>query len=206
MVAQLRQTEASVAEYAEIEARRLGIQVNFALMFAVIALTILMASVLIGLNFANWLVSPIRNLMSAANIVSTGDLQKAQCPLAESEPLPQELVLARGRRPENERVIGSDRNAHPRVQESGQWMHFEARGCARRDVARRRHPQRGLFVGQALQEVFVERDFLLRFPPLLHDANPGQDEELRLAPDAELFVVRISRAADLAEHQDAAAG
>jgi len=30
VVAQLRQTEASVAEYAEIEARRLGIQVNFA--------------------------------------------------------------------------------------------------------------------------------------------------------------------------------
>src|ERR1035438_10540711 len=47
---------------------------NFALMFAVIALTILTASVLIGLNFANWLVVPIRRLMSAANIVSTGDL------------------------------------------------------------------------------------------------------------------------------------
>src|SRR3982075_1739065 len=74
VVAQLRQTEASVAEYAEIEARRLGLQVNFALMFAVIALTILMASILIGLNFANWLVAPIRRLMSAANIVSTGDL------------------------------------------------------------------------------------------------------------------------------------
>src|ERR1700687_4125809 len=54
VVAQLRQTEASVAEYAEIEARRLGIQVNFALMFAVIALTILMAPVLLGLNFGNW--------------------------------------------------------------------------------------------------------------------------------------------------------
>src|SRR6202011_6293357 len=63
VVAQLRQTQASVAEYAEIESRRLGIQVAFALMFAVIALTILMASVLIGLNFANWLVSPIRRLM-----------------------------------------------------------------------------------------------------------------------------------------------
>ena len=35
----------------QIEARRLGIQVGFALMFAVIALTILMASVLIGLEF-----------------------------------------------------------------------------------------------------------------------------------------------------------
>ena len=74
VVEQLKQTEASVAEYAEMESRRLGIQVSFALMFAVIALTILMASVLIGLNFANWLVAPIRRLMSAANIVSTGDL------------------------------------------------------------------------------------------------------------------------------------
>jgi two-component system, NtrC family, nitrogen regulation sensor histidine kinase NtrY len=84
VVAQLRQTEASVAEYAEIESRRLGIQVNFALMFAVIALTILMASVLIGLNFANWLVAPIRRLMSAANIVSTGDLH-VQVPVHRSE-------------------------------------------------------------------------------------------------------------------------
>ncbi|SHJ24055.1 multi-sensor signal transduction histidine kinase [Bradyrhizobium lablabi] len=74
VVAQLSQTEASAAEYAELESRRLGIQVNFALMFAVIALTILMASILIGLNFANWLVAPIRRLMGAANIVSTGDL------------------------------------------------------------------------------------------------------------------------------------
>lgn len=84
VVSQLKQTQASVAEYAQIEARRLGIQVNFALMFAVIGLTILMASVLIGLNFANWLVAPIRNLMSAANIVSTGDLH-VQVPVHKSE-------------------------------------------------------------------------------------------------------------------------
>jgi two-component system, NtrC family, nitrogen regulation sensor histidine kinase NtrY len=84
VVAQLKQTEASAAEYAEIESRRLGIQVNFALMFAVIALTILTASILIGLNFANWLVAPIRRLMSAANIVSTGDLH-VQVPVHRSE-------------------------------------------------------------------------------------------------------------------------
>jgi two-component system, NtrC family, nitrogen regulation sensor histidine kinase NtrY len=84
VVAQLRQTQASVAEYADIESRKLGIQVAFALMFAVIALTILMASVLIGLNFANWLVAPIRRLMSAANIVSTGDLH-VQVPVHKSE-------------------------------------------------------------------------------------------------------------------------
>src|SRR6478672_11096581 len=74
VVAQLRQTEASVAEYAELESRRLGLQVNYALIFAVIALTILMASILLGMNFANWLVAPIRRLMNAANLVSTGDL------------------------------------------------------------------------------------------------------------------------------------
>jgi two-component system, NtrC family, nitrogen regulation sensor histidine kinase NtrY len=84
VISQLKQTEASVAEYAQIESRRLGIQVAFALMFAVIALTILMASVLIGLNFANWLVAPIRNLMSAADLVSTGDLH-VQVPVHKSE-------------------------------------------------------------------------------------------------------------------------
>src|SRR6201992_71754 len=83
VVAQLKQTETSVAEYAQIESRRLGIQVAFALMFAVIALTILMASVLIGLNFANWLVSPIRRLMTAASDVSTGNLN-VQVPVVKS--------------------------------------------------------------------------------------------------------------------------
>jgi two-component system nitrogen regulation sensor histidine kinase NtrY len=84
VVAQLRQTEASVAGYSELESRRLGIQVAFALMFAVIALTILMASVLIGLNFSNWLVAPIRRLMGAASVVSTGNLN-VQVPVHKSE-------------------------------------------------------------------------------------------------------------------------
>jgi two-component system, NtrC family, nitrogen regulation sensor histidine kinase NtrY len=84
VVAQLKQTEISVAEYAQIESRRLGIQVAFALMFAVIALTILMASVLIGLNFANRMVAPIRRLMGAASDVSTGNLD-VQVPVLRSE-------------------------------------------------------------------------------------------------------------------------
>src|SRR6201991_4187710 len=84
VVAQLKQTEISVAEYAQVESRRLGIQVALALLFAVIALTILMASVLIGLNFANWLVAPIRRLMGAASDVSTGNLN-VQVPVNKSE-------------------------------------------------------------------------------------------------------------------------
>jgi two-component system, NtrC family, nitrogen regulation sensor histidine kinase NtrY len=84
VVSQLKQTQTSAAEYAQVESRRLGVQVAFALMFAVIALTILMASVLIGLNFANGLVAPIRRLMNAASTVSTGDLN-VQVPTLRSE-------------------------------------------------------------------------------------------------------------------------
>lgn len=84
VVAQLKQTQASVAEYADLESRKLGIQVAFALMFAVIALTVLMSAVLIGLNFSNRLVAPIRRLMGAANLVSTGDLH-VQVPVIRSE-------------------------------------------------------------------------------------------------------------------------
>jgi two-component system, NtrC family, nitrogen regulation sensor histidine kinase NtrY len=84
VVARLQTTQEGVAEYSDIESRRLGIQVAFALMFTVIALTLLMSSVLMGLNFANWLVAPIRRLMAAANLVSTGNLN-VQVPINRSE-------------------------------------------------------------------------------------------------------------------------
>lgn len=84
VVAQLRETEESVAAYSALEARRLGIQFAFALMFAVIALTVLLAAIVIGLNFANWLVAPIRRLIGAAHLVSTGDLH-VQVPIVKSE-------------------------------------------------------------------------------------------------------------------------
>jgi two-component system nitrogen regulation sensor histidine kinase NtrY len=84
IVAQVRTTEASVVEYAELEASRVGVQIAFAFIFAIIALTVLVSAVLIGLNFSNWLVAPIRRLMAAANLVSTGDLQ-VQVPVNKSE-------------------------------------------------------------------------------------------------------------------------
>ena len=84
VVQQLRATQESVGEYANLEARRLGIQIAFALMFAVIALIVLLSSAWIGLDFANRLVAPIRRLIGAANLVSTGNLQ-VQVPIHRSE-------------------------------------------------------------------------------------------------------------------------
>jgi two-component system, NtrC family, nitrogen regulation sensor histidine kinase NtrY len=84
VVEQLRATQENVGEYANLEARRLGIQIAFALMFAVIALIVLLSSAWIGLDFANRLVAPIRRLIGAANVVSTGNLQ-VRVPIRRSE-------------------------------------------------------------------------------------------------------------------------
>jgi len=84
VVQQLRNTQESVTEYTNLEERRLGIQIAFALMFAVIALIVLLSSAWIGLDFANRLIAPIRRLISAANVVSTGNLH-IQVPVRRSE-------------------------------------------------------------------------------------------------------------------------
>jgi two-component system nitrogen regulation sensor histidine kinase NtrY len=84
VLAQLRATQASVAQYADLSARRIGIQIAFGLMYTVIALIVLLSAVWIGLNFANYLVAPIRRLISAAQVVSTGNLY-VQVPTRRSE-------------------------------------------------------------------------------------------------------------------------
>jgi len=84
IVAHLSATRESVSEYAALQARRLGVQIAFALMYTVIALSVLLSAVWIGLNFANLLVAPIRRLIGAANLVSTGNLY-VQVPIRRSE-------------------------------------------------------------------------------------------------------------------------
>ncbi len=74
VVQYLRTTQASVAEFASLEERRLGVQVAFALMYAVIAMILLLSAVWLGINFANRLVAPIRRLITAANLVASGNL------------------------------------------------------------------------------------------------------------------------------------
>jgi two-component system nitrogen regulation sensor histidine kinase NtrY len=83
-VEQVQKAQESVDEYTELESQRLSVQLALAQSFTVIALTVLMAAVLFALNFANWLVAPIRRLMGAANLVSTGNLN-VQVPVVRSE-------------------------------------------------------------------------------------------------------------------------
>src|SRR3954470_12602794 len=84
VVAHLRETQATVSDFSNLEGRRSGVQLAFALMYTVIALAVLLSALWLGLNFANNLVAPIRRLISAANIVSTGNLY-VQVPVLRSE-------------------------------------------------------------------------------------------------------------------------
>src|SRR6476469_3653633 len=84
VVAHLRETQATVSDFSNLEGRRSGVQLAFALMYTVIALAMLLSAAWLGLNFANRLVEPIRRLIGAANVVSTGNLY-VQVPVLRSE-------------------------------------------------------------------------------------------------------------------------
>ena len=70
----VRHTEEAVAEYERVDASRSGLQVEFALIFALVAMLVLSAAVLIGLVLATQIVRPVSLLMDAAERVRGGDL------------------------------------------------------------------------------------------------------------------------------------
>ena len=67
-------TERAVAEYGRLDENRTKLQFTFAMIFALVALLVLMAAVLIGLVLANQIARPIGGLIRAAERVRGGDL------------------------------------------------------------------------------------------------------------------------------------
>jgi Signal transduction histidine kinase involved in nitrogen fixation and metabolism regulation len=74
VIGHMEQTSAAVAEYELLEGRRMGLEKAFSLVFAVIALLLLLASVWVGLSMAMSLATPIVRLIDAAEKVRSGDL------------------------------------------------------------------------------------------------------------------------------------
>jgi two-component system nitrogen regulation sensor histidine kinase NtrY len=70
----MSRTEQAVAEYQRLDENRSGLQVTFALIFALVALLVLSAAVLLGLVLANQIARPIGRLILAAERVRAGDL------------------------------------------------------------------------------------------------------------------------------------
>ncbi len=70
----MRRTELSFQQYDQLDRNRSGLQITFALIFAIAALLVLMAAVLIGLVIANQIARPLSRLIVAAERVRSGDL------------------------------------------------------------------------------------------------------------------------------------
>jgi two-component system nitrogen regulation sensor histidine kinase NtrY len=74
VIAQLEKARSQRQEFANLMAQREALTLNFAALFAGLAMIFLMSAVLLGLMFSNRLVQPIVGLVSAARRVSAGDL------------------------------------------------------------------------------------------------------------------------------------
>jgi two-component system nitrogen regulation sensor histidine kinase NtrY len=73
-----------VATYDLFDAHRRNIEVGFGVMFILLALTLLLSAIWLGLAFANQLVAPIRRLIRATDEVASGNLY-VQVPTRRSE-------------------------------------------------------------------------------------------------------------------------
>jgi two-component system nitrogen regulation sensor histidine kinase NtrY len=70
----MARTEQAVTEYEQLDNNRYSLQITFVLIFAMLALLVLSAAVLIGLVMANQIARPIGGLIQAAERVRGGDL------------------------------------------------------------------------------------------------------------------------------------
>ncbi len=80
----MRKTERVVADYKQLDHNRSGLQITFVMIFALVALLVLAAAVLVGLVLANQIVRPVSLLILAAERVREGDLG-VRVPEAERE-------------------------------------------------------------------------------------------------------------------------
>ncbi|OJX81167.1 PAS domain-containing sensor histidine kinase [Magnetospirillum sp. 64-120] len=74
VIGHMEQTSAAVAEYEHLEGRRLSLERAFSMIFAIVALLLLLAAVWVGLTMAMSLATPIVRLIDAAERVRKGDL------------------------------------------------------------------------------------------------------------------------------------
>lgn len=74
VIEHMQRTELAFQQYDQLDRNRSGLQITFVMIFAIAALLVLMAAVLIGLVIANQIARPLSRLIVAADRVRGGDL------------------------------------------------------------------------------------------------------------------------------------
>ena len=73
VIQQLTKTREAKAEYDRLMQQRIGVQLTFGMMYAVVAFVFLLAAIWIGLWFSDRLVAPIVRILDASRRVAQGD-------------------------------------------------------------------------------------------------------------------------------------
>ncbi|WP_373504813.1 ATP-binding protein [Aestuariivirga sp.] len=79
---QLSKTREAKVEYDRLMSQRLGVQVTFGMMYALVGFVFLLAAIWVGLWFSDMIVAPVVRLLDAARRVSGGELD-AKVPVVE---------------------------------------------------------------------------------------------------------------------------
>jgi len=74
VIAHMERVQGAVAEYRQLESRHASLQITITLIYVVAALLLLLGAVWVGLVFSDRLITPISNLIGAAERVRAGDL------------------------------------------------------------------------------------------------------------------------------------
>ena len=80
----LRQTGEAISFYYGVQESKTGIKITFAIIYLLIVSLLLFLSIIISINFASRLTSPIVNLIGASEKISSGDLN-AKVPLIDTD-------------------------------------------------------------------------------------------------------------------------
>jgi two-component system, NtrC family, nitrogen regulation sensor histidine kinase NtrY len=75
VIADINSVRIAVRNYRGVENKKEGLHITFTMVFIIVAVLLMFVAILMGLNFANGLVTPITNLANAAERVSMGDLK-----------------------------------------------------------------------------------------------------------------------------------
>ena len=84
VIGYLKDTEQAVSFYYNVENKKTGIKITFALIYLLVVSLLLFFSIIVAINFASRLTKPIINLISASEKISSGNLN-AKVPLIDSD-------------------------------------------------------------------------------------------------------------------------
>ena len=84
LISHLQETSEAVSFYYSVQERKTGIKITFVIIYLLVVSLLLFLSIIISINFATRLTSPIINLIAASEKISVGDLS-AKVPLIKTD-------------------------------------------------------------------------------------------------------------------------